>query len=281
MRPQFVSVDHAWEAWIPRWRQFQAPWLALAGQGGYASSVSTIAGDFEAALQRNIAARRCRRFIIALATCLVLSTGLVLLVVWAKPAQRAVLLMGWGLILLWVAGAGLAMWRWRPLWCRLAAHVPLPWMPKFVLGCVLLALFEEAITTLMTNCAPLLGVRLGQAYITASANYLDVVGYHSVVVFVPMFVGWAFMLRWWRFPPFGVFLLFGLTGTLAEALTFGLQNLASFALWIFVYGLMVWLPSHWAPADRPARTPRWWTWPLAVVLPFLFMPLLAVLAPWL
>ena len=39
--------------------------------------------------------------------------------------------------------------------------------------------------------------------------------------------------------------------------------------------------AHWAPADRPARQPRWWAYPLAAVLPFLFMPLMLVLAPWL
>ena len=123
--------------------------------------------------------------------------------------------------------------------------------------------------------------RVGQAYITASANYFDVVLYHSVVVFVPMFIGWAVMLWRWRFSPFAVFVLFGLTGLLAETITFGPQNLGNFAFWIFVYGLMAWLPAYCVPADRPARPPRWWTYPLAVVIPFLFLPLMAVLAPWL
>jgi hypothetical protein len=207
--------------------------------------------------------------------------GVVLIATWRSPEHRAVLGMAWGLIILWIAGCGLAMWRWRDFWNRLAAKVPLPWMLKFVLGCTLLALTEEAITTLMTNCAPLFGVPVGRAYITASANYLDVVLYHSVVVFVPLFIGWAVMLRRWRFPPFAVFLLFGITGTLCETLSFGLQNLGNFPFWMFVYGLMVWLPAHWVPPERAARPPRWWTWPLAVALPFLFMPLVAVLAPWL
>ena len=86
----------------------------------------------------------------------------------------------------------------------------------------------------MTNCAPLFGVPFGQAYITASANYFDVVLYHSVVM-------------WNR----------------------------------LVYGLMVWLPAHWAPPAALARVPRWWVYPIAVVAPFLFLPLLVVLAPWL
>jgi hypothetical protein len=231
-------------------------------------------------LMINRGARLRRIFVVVLATWLVLVCGVVLAVSWRNPIQRAVIGMALGLILLWIGGCGMAMWRWRALWCRLAASVPLPWMLKFVLGCTTLALTEEAITTLMTNCAPLFGVRIGQAYITASANYFDVVLYHSVVVFVPFFVCWSVMLRWWKFPPFAVFVLFGITGTLCETIAFGPQNLANFALWIFVYGLMVWLPAHWPPAERTACVPPWWGYPVAVVLPFLFMPLMAVLSPW-
>jgi hypothetical protein len=226
-------------------------------------------------------ARWARRFVAALAIWLLLVSGLVLALNWGKSAPRAMLLMAWGLILLWIGVCGFGMWHWRARWCSLADRVPLPWMLKFVFGCVSLALLEEAITTFMTNCAPLFGVRIGQAYITASANYLDVVLYHSVVVFVPLFIGWAVLLRRWRFSPFAVFVLFGITGTLAEASAFGLQSLANFGLWIFVYGLMVWLPAHWAPPERSARVPRWWAYPLATVVPFLFMPTLLVLAPWL
>lgn len=208
-------------------------------------------------------------------------SGLVLAVSWRNPTHRAVIGMAWGLIVLWIGGGGFVMWRWREVWCRWAARVRLPWQVKFVLGCTALALTEEAITTTMTNCAPLFGVQIGEAYITASANYLDVVLYHSVVVFVPMFIGWAVLLHWWRFSPFAVFLLFGFVGLIAETISFGLQNLGNFAFWIFVYGLMVWLPAHWAPADRPARIPRWWAYPIAVIVPFLFLPLMGILAPWL
>ncbi len=227
------------------------------------------------------AVRWGRRFVVALACWLVLVSGLVLALNWAKPASRAVILMAWGLILLWIGVCGLGMWRWRERWCQLASRVRLPWMIKFFLGCVALALLEEAITTSMTNCAPLFGVRIGQAYITASANYLDVVLYHSVVVFLPLFAAWAVLLWLWRFTPFAVFVLFGITGTLAETTTFGPQSLANFGLWIFVYGLMVWLPAHWAPPERSARAPRWWAYPLATVAPFFFLPSLFLLAPWL
>ena len=40
----------------------------------------------------------------------------------------------------------------------------------------------------MTNCAPLFGVEMGEVYITASGNDMDVVLFHSVVVFVPQFL---------------------------------------------------------------------------------------------
>jgi hypothetical protein len=226
-------------------------------------------------------ARWPRRVVVFLAVWMVAVSSVVLVAVWSNPTHRAVLGMAWGLILLWIGGGGWAMWHWADRVNRVAARLPLPWGLKFVLGCAALACAEEAITTAMTNCAPLFGLEIGQAYITASANYFDVVLYHSVVVFVPMFVGWALLLRWWRFTPFAVFLLFGITGLLAETLSFGAQNLGNFALWIFVYGLMVWLPAHWVPAERTARAPAWWAYPLAVVFPLLLVPMAFVLSPWL
>ena len=50
-----------------------------------------------------------------------------------------------------------------------------------MVGCILLAMLEEVVTTSMTNCAPLFGVKIGEAYITASSNYFDVILRHSVV----------------------------------------------------------------------------------------------------
>lgn len=189
--------------------------------------------------------------------------------------------MAWGLMVLWIGVCGTVMWRWRHTWDRLWGRVRMPWMPKFVCGCVALALLEETISTAMTNSAPLLGVETGRAYITASANFLDVVLYHSVVVFVPLFIGWAVMLRRWAFSPFATAFLFGITGTLCETISFGPQNLLNAGMWVLVYGLMVWLPARGIPADRGAVPPRWWAYLLAVFVPFLFLPLLLVTAPWL
>jgi hypothetical protein len=213
---------------------------------------------------------RARYFVAALAAWLVITTSLVTVAVWKNPMARATIAMGWGLIILWIGLGGSLMLYFRPRVQAFSARIPLGWRWQFILFATVLALTEEAITTTMTNLAPLFGVRIGEAFITASPNYVDVVTMHSVVVFIPLFVGWQWMLGRWRFTPFQVFLLFGLTGTLAEC-SFGFQHLREFGLWIFVYGLMVWLPACCVPEARPARTPRWWHFPLAVIIPFAFM----------
>ncbi len=221
-----------------------------------------------------------RALIVVLAGWLALSTTAVLVVmlVGGGPNSRAVILMGTGLVVLWVGVCGVLMYRLRDRVRSLARAAPVDWRVTFVAMATLLALVEEAITTGMTNLAPLFGVPLGAAYITASANYLDVVCLHSVVVFVPMFVAWAAMLRRVDFSPNAVFILFGLTGTLAEAGFGGAKAFAEAGMWIFVYGLMVYLPAYCAPDARGGRPPRWWHYPLAVVLPFVFaIPVAAVI----
>jgi hypothetical protein len=212
-------------------------------------------------------------FIKALGSWVLLSTSLITLANWQKPRTRAVLGMASGLVLLWVVIGGGFMYRFRDSIRARVMKVPLDWRMKFILFATGLALIEEAITTIMTNCAPLFGVKMGQAYITASGNYLDVVALHSVVVIAPMFVGWAVILWRYEFSPFAVFILFGLTGTVAEMIFGGPQHALEFAFWTFVYGLMIYLPAYCVPPDRGARPPRWWMYPLAVVVPFLFIPL--------
>jgi hypothetical protein len=208
----------------------------------------------------------------ALAAWLVLSTTFVAVVVsiGGGPNSRAVIGMGVGLVVLWIGLAGSLMYLARDRVRALVMRLRFDWRIRFVLMATLLALVEEAVTTAMTNLAPLFGVPIGAAYITASANYLDVVALHSVVVFVPMFMAWAVLLQRVQFRPEVVFLLFGLTGTLAEAGFGGTQAFAEIAMWVFVYGLMVYLPAYCIPPDRGARPPRGWHYPLAVLLPFVF-----------
>jgi hypothetical protein len=210
--------------------------------------------------------------IILLGLWLVFSTGIVLFIALTimEPNSRAVIMMGAGLILLWVALGGSLMFAFRNRIREVVLGMHGDWRVKFVLFATLLALIEEAVTVSLTNLAPLFGVPVGAAYITASANYLDVVALHSVVVFVPMFIAWAFLLSRWNFSPPVVFLLFGLTGTLAEVSLSGVGQFSQIAMWTFVYGLMVILPAYCIPVERGAHPARWWYFPLAVLLPIVF-----------
>jgi hypothetical protein len=210
-------------------------------------------------------------FILLLALWLAASTGLVYLVTLKNRIAHAEISMGTGLVLLWVFLGGALMFLLRGSIRILVLRIRLPWQVKFVLFATLLAMLEEAVTVGMTNLAPLFGVRIGEAYITASANYWDVVLHHSVVVFVPWFIAWALILKRYNFSPFWVFLLTGLNGLLAETLTFGSQHLGEFGLWIFVYGLMIYLPAFCLPpaAERGAHPPKPWHALLAFLLPFL------------
>jgi len=205
----------------------------------------------------------------AIAVWLGLSTiGLLIIaLVGAPPNTRAVLLMGAGLVAFWVLIGGILTLCLRDRIRTWVLAIKLDWRIKFVLFATTLALIEEAITTTMTNLAPVFGVPLGAAYITASANYLDVVCLHSVVVFIPMFIAWSFLLQRYSFSPNSVLLLFGITGITGEAMFGGPQAFAEFGLWIFVYGLMVYLPAYTLPNDRGAKPPRWWHYVLAVFFP--------------
>ena len=185
------------------------------------------------------------------------------------PVTRAIAGMALGLFLFWIVLGGalslLLRKRVRSVLRRFDAH----WRIAFVLFATVLALLEEAVTTTMTNAAPLWGVPVGKAYITASANYLEVVLYHSVIVFVPMFIAWAWLLRRYAFSPAAVFVLYGCAGALAETRTFGAQNLVGLGFWVYVYGLMVYLPACAVPPERGARKPGVWACLLALILPIL------------
>lgn len=190
-----------------------------------------------------------------------------------KTIDRAIILMADGLILFWIIiGGSLTPTLRRRLVPKLAA-IPIDWRVRFVLFCTAMALIEEAITTSMTNLAPVFGTTPEVAHITASTNYFKVVCFHSVVMFVPMFIAWAWMLSRWQFTPLKVLLLFGITGSIAEAGINPTSLIGGFC--VFVYGLMVYLPACTVPGDRSAKRPRWWHYPLAVILPFPFVVLAA------
>ena len=214
-------------------------------------------------------------FVVGLLNLVVLNSG--------KVKDRAIFLMADGMIFFWIIlGGALTPMLRRRLVPKLAA-LPIDWRVRFVLFCIAMALIEEVITTTMTNLAPLFGSTPEEAHITASTNYFVVVCFHSVVVFVPMFVAWALMLSRWDFSPLKVLLLFGITGSIAEASINPTSLIGGF--WVFVYGLMVYLPACTIPQNRGATMLRWWHYPLAVVLPFLaaipVVPVVVVLRKWL
>jgi hypothetical protein len=180
--------------------------------------------------------------------------------------EHAVFLMAMGLIFLWVVLGGFLSWRFRDRVRAWMLRQPGSGPLKFVLLATALVLVEEAITTTMTNLAPEFGSQIGVAYITASTNYLVVIGFSSVVVIAPAFIGWGLLLRRYDFTPLEVFLLFGLLGTTGEA-TLQLTALIS-GFWFFVYGIMVYLPAYSLPSRRGAVTPRWYHYVLGYFVPF-------------
>ena len=193
--------------------------------------------------------------------------------------QKAIIKMALGLILLWVVIGGTLMYRFREPVGRYVRNIPLNWRAKFVVLATILALLEEAVTVTMTNMAPVFGSQIGEAFITASANYLHTVLFHSVIVFIPMFIAWAFLLGRYNFNPKQVFLLFGLVGSLAEMSIQPTNILGGF--WFFVYGLMVFLPAYSIPPAelRGAGTPKFRHYVLSVVLPLVSPAILLPIAP--
>ena len=196
------------------------------------------------------------------------------------PDQRAVILMGGCLFVVWCAIGGGVQWLLRDRLAGWARRIPIGWRTRFVLLCILMALLEEAVTTSLTNLAPWFGGVTDAARITASKNYLEVVCLNSVIVFIPAYIAWVVILSFFDFSPAEVMLLYGLTGWLGETMTFGPGHIGMVGMWTFVYGLMVWLPAWTVPQDRKVRPVRWWMWPLAAVVPLVAqMPLaLVVLA---
>lgn len=99
------------------------------------------------------------------------------------PDHRAILKMGIALILIWCILGGTMMYLLRGRFVARARHIPTGWRTRFVLLCIAFAMLEEAVTTSLTNLAPVFGGVTDAARITASKNYLEVVLRHSVIAF--------------------------------------------------------------------------------------------------
>jgi hypothetical protein len=204
--------------------------------------------------------------LLAIYSIIVVALVAIIILVFAKDVrQQAIIKEMLGALLLWVVVGGPLNLRFREGIRALILRIRLGWRLKFALFCILLALLEEAITTSMTNLAPLYGATPEEAHITASTNYVYVVLFHSVIVFIPMFIGWAYLLGGYDFYPNAVFLMYGLTGSTAEAFLNPTGLISGF--WFFVYGLMVYLPAFSLPKDRGAREPKWIHHVLGVLVP--------------
>jgi hypothetical protein len=175
--------------------------------------------------------------------------------------EGAIMLMAAALGLTWNVIGGAVMWLVRNPARELVSKSRLNRGTTFVVFATLLALLEEGVTTSLTNLAQVFGN--AQAFITASHNYLEVVVWHSVIVIAPMFFVWSWLLTKFRFSPACVFLLFGINGVLAELLIGGPALLMA-PFWIFIYGLMIFLPAYSFSTNAETPAPRWYHYPMAV-----------------
>jgi hypothetical protein len=227
------------------------------------------------ALSEKSRANPARRLLQALAIFGILIEGTIGLLNLGNPDPdaRAIAFMGLTLIAVWCVLGGTLMFFGRKVLVRWASLVRLGWKVRFVVFATLLALIEEAVTTSLTNAAPLFRAASAAAKITVSSNYLEVIS-NSVLAFIPWFICWAWLLGRYDFRPSEIMLLFGLTGAIAEATldsAIGLEDFVGVAMWVYVYGLMVYLPALSLPIDRDVRPVRWYVIPVAVVLPLVFI----------
>jgi len=186
----------------------------------------------------------------------------------SDPVSHAIAGMALGLLVFWMLIAAGIQRLIRDKLPQIQDNILL----KFTILATVLALIEEAITTTMTNLArPVWHVSPQDAHITASTNYFEVVLLNSVIVFIPMFLYWGYMLQRYDFHHLWVYLLFGITGTLAETLSFGPSNLLSIGFWLNIYGLIVYLPAYLIKDQDRSKPPRY------LYLGSIFLPLIVAL----
>ena len=190
-----------------------------------------------------------------------------LLLVLDNPEEKAAAFMLWGLLFLWVVVCGKVMIASKDSIRRYVLNIKLGWQKKFIIFGTILALLEESIALFLNSLAPILGAPEG-IYLTATNNYLELVTSHSVVVFVPMFMVWAWLLKRYDFKPLEVMLLFGLSGVISEAFL-SVTAFWGTGFWVLVYGLMVYLPAYSTPGNRPIIQPRLLHYVTAIFLPIL------------
>ena len=185
----------------------------------------------------------------------------------ASANDQAIIKMALCLVIVWVIMCGGAMHLFRDRFATFSRSVPIGWKVKFFVSVSVLMLVEEAIATSITNLAPAFGGTFGEAYITASSNFITVIVFHSVVMFVPFILIWIYLLTRYDFTVVQVFLLFGLLGTIAESFLSPIALVSGF--WFFIYGLMIYLPAYALPKRANLKRPTLLAYGIAIILPFI------------
>jgi hypothetical protein len=163
----------------------------------------------------------------------------------AVPDPRAAIVMQWGSFISWVVITGSYFATPVVLFVsRLVKRFRFGEKTLFVLGATTLALVEEALAIFWNNNISALFSTADKTILTITTNYFELISQHSVVVFIPMFIVWAYLLKNRHYSAEEAFLYFGLTGILAE-----FWYVPSFfpfiagGFWVLVYGSMVYVPA--------------------------------------
>jgi hypothetical protein len=193
--------------------------------------------------------------------------SLVILTGDASANDKAIIKMALVLVLLWVVLVGSLMRKYRDHIKTIVLKIPLPYPIVFFIFSMSLILFEEVFTVGLTNLAHLFGGEIGVSFIAASTNYFHVIFFHSAIMFVPFVLAWSYLLTKYDFNPNQVFLLFGVLGVIAEGFLSPTAYIAGF--WIFIYGLMVYLPAYCLPDRENLKKPGFLAYILAIFLPLI------------
>lgn len=193
-----------------------------------------------------------RRYAIALLSALLLSTLLFLdFTDKDDPVIHVAVDMLWFLALGWVLICGSIMYLLQDKFYALYVKIKWPFWLKFTVFALLFSMVEEAVAVTINNVlSPRSG---GIAKLTVSTDYLEVVTQHSIVALLPLFIIFGLLIPKFKLTQFQTFLLFGLVGVLAEYTVTGGIALVLFSLWIFVYGLMVYLPARYESTIDPIK----------------------------
>jgi len=183
-----------------------------------------------------------KKLIMWLGVWLVLSTSVLTFFVRDDLLKLTAVKMLWCLIIFWIFLGGSLIYLFRNLFWRYYLKITWPFWIKFTVFATIFFLIEEFIAVSINNY--FYPITKGAVMLTASTNYWEVVSQHSVVVFVPIFIIFSLFIKFFKLSPQKSFLCFGIIGTLAEVSIGGLTSLLQFAMWILVYGLIVYLPSR-------------------------------------